>query len=86
MKEFPIINENIEDLKIDLEKYKLTTFENTDNEKNMTIILDPNNTCATLFYYGEDLVAFNKCPEITEIKKLLEKHRPVQDTIVVDGV
>ena len=65
------MNENIEDLKTDIEKYKLKTFDSTDSEKNMTIILDSNNTFVTLFYYGEDLDSFNKCPEIAEIEKII---------------
>jgi len=52
----------------------------------MTIILEPNNTCVTLFYYGDDLIAFNKCPEIEEINKILDKHKPKQETIVVEGI
>jgi len=72
-------------LKIDIDKYKLTTFDSSDSEKNMTIILEPNNTCVSLFYYGEDLEEFENCPEIAEIEKLLDKHRPKEDTIVIEG-
>ena len=42
----------------------------------MTVILDPNNTEVVLYCYWKDNNDFNECVEISEIQKIIQKHRP----------